>query len=52
MDKFDKYKNNLLALQAWQDGYDEGLGQAQISARIVGWSIVVIFSFVLISCRF
>ena len=48
MDKLDKYKNNPLALQAWQDGYEEGLDQCHISMRVTGWSVVVAFSIFLI----
>ena len=52
MDKLDKYKNNPLALQAWQDGYEEGLDQCHISMRVIGWSVVVAFSIFLIGFTF
>lgn len=40
----EKYSNNPLALRAWQDGYEEGLAQANITARVTLWAIVVIFA--------
>jgi len=40
----DEYNNNPLALRAWQDGYEEGLYQCNISVRVTLWSIVVIFA--------
>ena len=41
MDKLDKYKNNPLALQAWQDGYEEGLDQCEMSLNSIKIVIVV-----------
>ena len=52
MDKLDKYKNNPLALQAWQEGYEEGLDQCHTSMRVVGWSVAVAFSIFLIGFTF
>ena len=41
MDKLDKHKNNPLALQAWQDGYEEGLDQCEMSLNSIKIVIVV-----------
>ena len=47
MSNLDKYKNNLLALKAWQEGYEEGLDQCDASAGMLRW--VIVFA-VLIVC--
>ena len=40
MSDLDKYKNNVLALQAWQEGYDAGLEQCEITGRTVWWTMM------------
>ena len=40
MSGIDKYKNNVLALQAWQEGYEQGLEQCEITSRTVWYTIV------------
>lgn len=37
MDNLEKYKNNPLALEAWQEGYEEGLWQCKMSNRTIVW---------------
>ena len=36
----EKYNNNPLAMQAWQDGYDEGLDQCEASDVMLRWVLV------------
>ena len=40
MSNLDKYKNNLFALKAWQEGYEEGLDQCEAGAGMLRWVIV------------
>jgi len=44
MDKLDKYKNNLLALQAWQEGYEEGLLQCEVGGRTTWLAVTLVLS--------
>lgn len=41
MSELDKYKNNPLALQAWQEGYEEGMDQCESTADTFKLIVVI-----------
>tara|TARA_B110000971_G_scaffold207083_1_gene230952 strand:+ start:19 stop:180 length:162 start_codon:yes stop_codon:yes gene_type:complete len=52
MDDLDKYKNSPLCLQAWQEGYEEGLDQCHISSRLIWWAATFAVLIVLIGVSY
>ena len=48
MSDIDKYKNNVLALQAWQEGYDAGLEQCEITGRTVWLTVMFVIALFLL----
>ena len=44
MAEIDKYKNNPLALKAWQEGFEEGLLQCDTGNRTTWFFVVVVLS--------
>ena len=44
MANIDKYKNNLLALKAWQEGYEEGLQQCEVGGRTTWLAVMLVLS--------
>lgn len=44
MADIDKYKNNPMALRAWQDGYNEGVDQCETSSKVTWWVLIAIIT--------
>ncbi len=44
----EKYKNNPLALQAWQDGFNAGIDQCKIPIWVMGGLAMLVVSLTLV----
>ena len=44
MADIDKYKNNPMALRAWQEGYNEGVDQCETGSRVTWWVLIAIIT--------